>query len=178
MSATLPVAGVAIDEVLVEFAMWLTQRDVRRQKANALASDGATPEAIRVVCEFVERGAGHDPELTGKRLALILVPVAWREAHTAAQAAAERAPAAEEWHERNQWAPQPVSPQQLDQWVCGTAYTRLRYDGAKPEVVAEELGLSAAELRKHAVQGAAMYGAADPEAVVARIFEPARRVRR
>lgn len=172
-------AAAAIEDVLTEWGMWLHQPPERKRRAVELLEDGATPDALREVCEFVERQVKHDLDLLGKRLSVQLARGLWRDTFRAAQAARARAPEpsdTKETAERNRSDPEPPSAKQLAQQRAGMAYCRLKHDHHPAHEVMRDVGArSMGELRALAIEGAAMYGATDPETAVASIFEPAKR---
>ena len=158
-------------ETLADFGVWLLDDRRRLALAETLVEDGCDAAALELVCGFVERQAGHDPEMTGKRLAMVLRPGVWQRTRETAQKHAGRTPADEseataiERQRLEEEAERTRERRRCDHRASGWAYARLMFDQAKPRDVANELGVSVDRLPALVRAGAEQYHA-DPDQAV------------
>ena len=165
-----PLPG-ALAEVLADFGICLMD-DVRRLRlADALMGDGCGQGTLEALCAYVERQAGHDPAMTGKRLVALLQPGKWQRAARAAQRHAEREAAPEKPRpgEHDHGATRraeddacQVEARQTDHYTAGWVYARVAYERKNPREVAQEMGVSIEKLPALVRAGAEQYGA-DPD---------------
>lgn len=153
-------------EVLRDFGIWLTDPGRRERLAASLVDDGATPAEIAEACGFVERGAAHDPERTGSRLALILKPGRWRDGLKAARRATERKTRAG-GHDHGETR---RDEDGRAAWLNGgddrdamQAYSAMHHEGKSPKETAGILGIGVDKLPALLRQGAETYGCPDPD---------------
>lgn len=171
----------ALAEVLADYGVWLLDAGRREGLAAELAGDGASLDELGAVCAYVEAQAGHDPEMTGKRLAKILRPGVWqRTRDTAARHAQRRSLEGRDkrGHDHGETLRDECDRQARasrdDGYRAMQVYALLRYDLKTPRDVAAELEISVGKLPALVRAGAQAYGADADKAVDELLMRPAR----